>query len=56
MTAAGSETRVQKRLEALQTSGVGTFALRIGDGSAASNQWTVDAVLVNVEPQEGIAG
>jgi hypothetical protein len=52
LTAAGSETRVQKRLEGLQTAGVGTFSLRVGDGSAASNQWTVDAVLANVTEQE----
>lgn len=54
LTAAASETRVQKRLDALQTAGVGTFAFRIGDGSAASNQWTVDAVLVYVEQQEAL--
>ena len=52
LTAAGSETRVQKRLDGLQTAGVGTFALRIGDSAAAANQWTVDAVLVNVTEQE----
>jgi hypothetical protein len=52
LTAAASETRVQKRLEGLQTSGVGTFTLRIGDSAAASNQWTVDAVLANVTEQE----
>jgi hypothetical protein len=52
LTAAGSETRTQKRLEGLQTAGVGTFALRIGDSAAASNQWTVDAVLANVTEQE----
>lgn len=52
LTAAGSETRVQKRLEALQCAGVGTFVLRIGDASAASNQWTVDAVTANVTQQE----
>ncbi len=52
LTAAGSETRVQRRLDGLQTAGVGTFALRIGDSAAISNQWTVDAVLVNVTEQE----
>jgi len=55
LTAAGSETRTQKRLEGLQTAGVGTFALRIGDSAAASNQWTVDAVLVNVTEQEPLS-
>lgn len=52
LTAAASETRVQKRLEGLQTAGVGTFTLRIGDSAAASNQWTVDAVLANVTEQK----
>jgi hypothetical protein len=52
LTAAGSETRTQKRLEGLQTAGVGTFSLRIGDSTAASNQWTVDAVLANVTELE----
>ncbi len=52
LTAAGSETRTQKRLEGLQTAGVGTVAFRIGDSAVASNQWTVDAVLVNVTEQE----
>ncbi len=55
LTAAGSETRVQKRLEGLQTAGIGTFAFRIGDASAASNQWTVDAVAVNVTEQEALS-
>jgi hypothetical protein len=52
LTATSSESRVQKRLEGLQTAGVGTFRLRIGDSGAISNQWTVDAVIVNVTEQE----
>jgi hypothetical protein len=52
LTAAGSETRVQNRLDGLQTASVGTFALRIGDSAGLSTQWTVDAVIVNVTEQE----
>lgn len=52
LTASGSETRVQKRLEGLQTSNVGTFRLRIGDNAAASNGWTIDAVQTIVTEQE----
>jgi hypothetical protein len=52
LTPVASENRVQRRLEGLQTAGVGTFTLRIGDTGAISNQWTVDAVIVNVTEQE----
>ena len=52
LTAVGAETRVQKRLEGLQTAGVGTFRLRIGDSGAISNQWTVDGIVLNVTEQE----
>lgn len=54
LTAAGSETRVQKRLEGLQTAGVGTFRLRIGDSAALAQLWTLDAALVNVTTQESL--
>lgn len=52
LTPTSSENRVQKRLEGLQTAGVGTFTLRIGDTGAVANQWTADAVIVNVTEQE----
>ena len=52
LTAAGAETRVQKRIEGVQTAGVGTFAPRIGDSGAISNQWTVETVILNVTEQE----
>jgi hypothetical protein len=52
LTPVGSENRVQRRLEGLQTAGIGTFTLRVGDTGAISNQWTVDAVIVNVTEQE----
>src|SRR5262245_22256746 len=56
LTAAGSETRVQKRLEGFQTAGIGTFRLRIGDSAAASNAWTLDVVQTNVTEREGRSG
>lgn len=52
LTPVGAETRVQRRLEGLQTAGVGTFAIRVGDTGANANQWTVDGVIVNVTEQE----
>ncbi len=52
LTAAGAESRVQKRLEGLQTADIGTFRLRIGDSAAVSNGWILDAVLVNVTEKE----
>lgn len=52
LEAAGSETRVQRRLEGLQTAGVGTYSLRIGDAAAIANHWTVDAVVLPVTEQE----
>lgn len=52
LTAAGSETRVIKRVEGLQASGVGTIAYRIGDAAAADNAWTLDALQVTAHPQE----
>jgi hypothetical protein len=52
LTASGSETRVNKKLEGFQTGNVGSFSLRIGDGSAASNNWTLDALTVPYKPQE----
>lgn len=52
LTASGSETRVSKKLEGFQTAGIGTCSFRIGDGSALSNQWTVEAVEIPVMLQE----
>lgn len=54
LTAAGSETRVQKRIEGLQTVSDGTFRLRIGDSAAVSNGWTVDAVQPNIKASPGL--
>lgn len=52
LTAAGSETRVQKRIEGLQTAGIGTFRLRIGDAAAVSNGWVLEVIQTIVTEQE----
>jgi hypothetical protein len=52
LTAAASETHVNKRLEGLELANVGTFRLRIGDASTADNAWTVDAITTHVTLQE----
>jgi hypothetical protein len=52
LTATGSETRVQRRVEGVQTSGMGVIAFRVGDAAAISNGWTLDAVIVNFHQQE----
>lgn len=41
LTAAGSETVVRRKAEALQQSNVNALAYRIGDSAAASNNWTL---------------
>lgn len=52
LTASGSETRVNKRLEGMQHAGAGTFRFRIGDASAVANAWTIDAMTSHVTVQE----
>jgi hypothetical protein len=52
LTAASSETRVNKRLEGLQTAGAGTFRFRIGDAAAVANTWTLDSMTSHVTIQE----
>ena len=44
LTAAGSETQVQKRIEGLQASQAGVMAFRVGDAAAVSNGWTLHAL------------
>jgi hypothetical protein len=45
LTAAGSETRLQRRAEGFQMAGAGVVAFRIGDAAAVSNAWTLDALV-----------
>lgn len=52
LTAAGSETRVLRKIEGSDLSGCGTIQIQIGDGSAASNGWTLDALSIPVDVQE----
>ena len=46
MTASGSETRTRKKLEGMQAAGAPSISYRIGDASAVSNGWTLDALIV----------
>lgn len=55
LTASGSETRVQKKLEGMQTAGVYSYRLRIGDAAAVANQWTLDGITIPIEEQEQVA-
>ncbi len=52
LTAAGSETRVQRRVEGLQTAGAGAIAFRVGDSAAFDGSWTIDALIAHAQPQE----
>jgi hypothetical protein len=52
LTAEGSETRVQRRIDGLQAAGIGVVGFRVGDASAVSNAWTIDALIVVVQEQE----
>ena len=52
LTAAGSATRT---LEKFENSGMGEadiIQLQVGDGAAASNTWTLDALIIPKTPQE----
>jgi hypothetical protein len=55
LTAVGTETRTQKKLEGMQTAGVYSYRLRLGDGSVASNQWALDGITIPIEEQEQVA-
>lgn len=52
LTAAGSETRVRKKVTGIELAGLTAVQYQIGDASAVSNGWTVDALAVSVTPQE----
>jgi hypothetical protein len=47
--AAGSETRVVKRFDALTLSGVRCVELQVGDDTAVSSAWTLDSLTVPYE-------
>lgn len=46
LTAAGSETRVQKQFEGSSMADAGVVQFQVGDASAASNTWQLDALIV----------
>lgn len=55
LTAAGSETRVSVRLEDSGFAGCQFVQHQIGDGSAASNAWTLDRLIVPYERQDAVS-
>lgn len=52
LTASGSETRVAPQFEALELAGVTAVQYTIGDAAAASNAWTLDALVAPMALQE----
>lgn len=52
LTAAGSETRVFRKIEGSDMAGAGILQLQWGDSAAASNAWTLDAVVAPMDQQE----
>ena len=52
LTAAASETRVLRKIEGSDMSQAGVIQIQIGDGSAASNAWTLDALMIPVSLED----
>jgi hypothetical protein len=52
LTAAASETRVLRKIEGSDMSQAGVIQIQIGDGSAASNTWTLDAIAIPVHSED----
>lgn len=55
LTAAGSETRVIKRVEESALGAVDAVQFTLGDGSAAANYWVLDALEVPFTVQESLS-
>jgi hypothetical protein len=52
LTATGLETRVQRQFEGSDLAGAGVVQIQLGDGAAASQSWTLDALMVPYTGQE----
>ncbi len=52
LSAGASETRTLKKFEGSALAGAGTIQAQLGDGSAASNAWVLDALAIPVLQQE----
>ena len=50
--ALGSETRALTKIENTEMSSAGNIQIQIGDGAAASNAWTLDALVIPIITQE----
>ena len=55
LTAAGSETRVSKRLEGSALAGAQFVQIQIGDASAVSNAWSLDHLVIPMSGQEAVS-
>lgn len=54
MTAVGSETRTTRVVEGVEYADVDTVQIRIGDASANTSTWTIDALVVPFEVREQV--
>jgi hypothetical protein len=52
LTPQGSETRVQRLLDAASMAGAWAVSFTIGDASPVANRWTLDALTINYTPNE----
>lgn len=52
LTPAASETRVIRKLEGSQMSTAGVIQLTLGDASASSSRWFIDAIVAPIDVQE----
>lgn len=52
LTADASETRVYRKIEGSDMAGAGVLQLQWGDAAAASNAWTLDAVVAPMSTEE----
>lgn len=55
LTAAGSETRVSRRMDGSALSGAQFMQVTIGDAAAANNNWSFDRLIVPVSAQEAVS-
>ena len=52
LTAAGSETRTLEKFEGSGMGEANVIQLQVGDSAAASNTWTLDALVIPIQSQE----
>jgi hypothetical protein len=52
LTATGVETRVQRQFDGSELNGAGVVQFRLGDASASSQTWNLDALMVPYSERE----